>query len=217
MPFHRPRGRGAFTLIELLVVVAISALFSTLAITYSSIGRNDVALTVEEAKISQFILQAKQLSLATYTASGSTSCGFGMTFNLATSSVQPYQTYSIFSYDPGGSSCPQGGAIANISSDQEKEYTNGTWDVPVSEGVVLESQNNEDGLVTILFYPPDPKVFLLREGDINPAYSGVGGDCGNFDCDPNISYGSAKVYLQTIDGQNSDTFAIDSEGQVEFQ
>src|SRR5665213_2287500 len=88
-------SRKAFTLIELIIVVAISALLSTLAITYSSIGRNSVSLSVEASKISQFILQAKQLSIATYT-SASASCGYGVAFNMAA------QTYSIFAYDPVG-------------------------------------------------------------------------------------------------------------------
>ncbi len=200
--------RRAFTLIELLIVVAISAIFSTLAITYSSVGRNATTLTVEEAKISQFILQAKQLSLSTYTVGNATSsCAFGMTFDLAATP----QTYSIFSYDPGTPNCPSDDTITNITTDQEKEYTNGTWKVPVAQGVVLKSQDNNDGLVTILFYPPAPDVFLLREADISNGGSGP----QTFGSGPN-NPGSASVYLETIDGKNSATFSVDSEGQISF-
>jgi prepilin-type N-terminal cleavage/methylation domain-containing protein len=92
-------SRRAFTLIELMVVLGISAVLSALAITYSKIGQNEVALSVEESKVGQFILQAKQLAIATYTVPPSTaaaSCGFGVTFNLAATP----QTYSVFVYDP---------------------------------------------------------------------------------------------------------------------
>jgi prepilin-type N-terminal cleavage/methylation domain-containing protein len=198
-----PPSRRAFTIIELLIVLAISALFSTLAIVYSSVGRNAVALTVEESKISQFILQAKQLSITTYGAGDSISCGFGVTFNLAATP----QTYSIFSYDPSSSPpCPPVDAISTISSGEEKQYTGGTWQVPVSQGVVLKSQDHDDGLVTILFYPPDPTVFLLRNGDTDDTF---GSDTG-------IPPSSATVYLETVDAANSNSFSVNSEGQISF-
>jgi prepilin-type N-terminal cleavage/methylation domain-containing protein len=194
-------SRQAFTLIEILIVVAISTLFSTLAIIYSGKTRNSVALTVEEAKISQLILQAKQLSIATYNAAGSTSCGFGVSFNFA---AKP-QTYSIFSYDPNGSPpCPSSAAVATnlttkgIKQDEEQPYTGSAWNIPVTQGVTL-SNNANDSLAAILFYPPDPTTFLSHDGQIFPA-----------------ALGSQKIYLSTVDGDSSVTLTVDAEGQVNF-
>ncbi len=186
-----------FTIIELLVVLAISALFSTLAITYSSVGRNTVALTVEESKISQFILQAKQLSIATYASGGTKSCGYGVVFNLDPTPPLP-QTYSIFSYDPGPGdpTCPSG-SITGISSDEEKPYTDGTWQVPISSGVRLASSS--DNLAAILFYPPVPTVFLSSDG---ATFS--------------TTVSSLNVYLESVDGENNKTMAVNSEGQITF-
>jgi prepilin-type N-terminal cleavage/methylation domain-containing protein len=193
-------SRQAFTLIEILVVVAISTLLSTLAIIYSSKTRNSIELTVEEAKISQFILQAKQLSIATYNTTGSTSCGYGVSFNFA---AKP-QTYSIFSYDPQGSPpCP---AIADVTTNlaggigqnEEQQYTENTWDIPVGQGVKLSNAAN-DSLAGILFYPPDPVTFLSHDGNIF-----------------STTLGTQKIYLSTVDGGNSATLTVNAEGQVDF-
>jgi prepilin-type N-terminal cleavage/methylation domain-containing protein len=186
--------RSAFTLIELMIVIAISALLSALAITFSSVGRNEVALSVETSKISGFILQAKELSIATYSAS-SPICGYGFTLDANT------QTYSIFAYSPVVvPPCPALGSITTITSDQEKEYTPGTWQIHVSNGVVIQpAAESPDSLVTVLFYPPDPAVLLSNDGITfeNPATT-------------------LNVYLKTVDGQNSATIGVNPEGQVDF-
>lgn len=188
---YSPERRRAFTLVELLVVIAISAVFSTLAITYSNIGRNEVALTVEAAKISQLILQAKQLSIATYTTT-TASCGFGVELNTVS------QTYSIFAYSPAGAPpCPPGYTITGVSSTDEQEYTPGTWQIPVSKGVVIQSQS--DSLQTVLFYPPEPTVFLSSDGATFPSPAAT-----------------LNVHLATVDGTNSITISINPEGQVSF-
>lgn len=200
-------NRG-FTLIELLIVIAISAIFSTLAIVYSSVGKNGVALTVEESEIAQAILQAKQLSITTYTdtTSGVTlSCGYGVVINSAA------RTYSIFAYDPQGldangdpiKKCQQvaPGDIytRGIANDEEKPYTQGTWNVPIPLGVNVLSKS--DSLVTVLFYPPDPTVFSSTQNDptsfSNPATT-------------------LFVHLQTADQQNSADISISPLGQVSF-
>ena len=191
-------SRKAFTLVELLVVVAISALLSTLAITYSSVGRNAVSLSVESAKIAEFILQAKQLSISTYTGA-SLSCGYGVVFNIAA------QTYSIFAYAPSGVfSCRQLPASSigsrGIGSGEEQLYTPGTWRVHLSSGVVLRSPSPQvNNLVTVLFYPPAPTVFLSNDG---MAFAST--------------TATLTVNLVTADGKNSAVISVNPEGQVNF-
>lgn len=207
-------ARAAFTAVELLVVLAITALFSAFAITYSSIGRNEVSLTVEASKISQFILQAKELAITTYTSSGSLSCGYGVTIDMAATP----QTYSIFSYDPQGNdvngvpitTCQQVAAsdiytrtIPNIDAngnDEEQPYTPGTWKVPISNGVQIVPE--PDSLITVLFYPPDPTVLLNKSGDGS-----------NFD--PAAS--TLAVHLRTVDMKNTAEITISPLGQVSIQ
>ena len=93
--------RNGFTLIEMLVVIAVMALLSGLAIVYSHVGQNQVALSVESAKVAQLILEAKDLSVATYSDKKNT-CGYGVHFDYSTN------RYSLFEYDlPSGQSiCP---------------------------------------------------------------------------------------------------------------
>ena len=54
--------RKGFTLIELLMVVAISAMLSAMAISYSNVSKNQITLSVETAKLAQTILRAKDLA-----------------------------------------------------------------------------------------------------------------------------------------------------------
>src|SRR5581483_10920311 len=157
---QKNRARRAFTIIELLIVVAISAMLSTLAITFSSVGKNQVALSVEGAKIGQFILQAKQLAIATYGAGGN--CGYGVSINMAA------QTYSIFAYTPAGAppcigiSSTTAHLASGILNSEEQQYSPSTWNIPVAHGVVVQSQI--DSLLAVIFYPPDPTTFLSHDG-----------------------------------------------------
>ena len=182
------KSSGGFTLVELLIVVAISAMLSALAITYSSIGRNEVALSIDESKISQFIVQAKGLAIATYT-SGVGTCGYGVAIDPAS------QTYSIFAYHPNGAPpCPPVSSISSIATGTEEQpYTSGTWRVPVSTGVRLQGPND----FVILFYPPDPTVLLSNDG-------------------VTLEQASLAINLTTVDGENHGTILVNSQGQVSF-
>jgi prepilin-type N-terminal cleavage/methylation domain-containing protein len=184
-----------FTVIELLVVLAISALLSTLAITYSSVSRNYVALSVQESKLTQLILQAKALSIATYASgNGSAACGYGVVISTSTTP----QTYSIFVYHPAGTPpCPtETTAQSNgISAAVEQSSTSATWQVPIAQGVKIQSGSNN--LAAVLFYPPNPDTLLSSDGKTfeNPE-------------------APLNIYLVTIDGKNTATLTINAGGQV---
>lgn len=185
-------SRSAFTLIELLIVLALSGLFASYAIIGSNVSRNVVALSVESSEVAQVILQAKQLAIATYTAGDSASCGFGVLLD------QSAGTYSIFSYSPVTSPtpCPQASSLTSINPDFEKQYTVGTWQVSLHQGVKFDLPNTQEA---ILFYPPDPTVFLSDDGT-------------------NIqSIGPLRVGLVTADGNSSTTISINTQGQISTQ
>lgn len=186
-------SRRAFTLIEMLIVIAISAMLSAIAIGYSSVGRNEVALSVEATKISQIILQAKSLSIATY-GDALGACAYGVSLNIAS------QTYSIFAYHPiGALSCPRVSAITGIATGDMKPYTEGTWNMPIANGVVLYSGTSTDSLSDVLFYPPDPTTLISRDGStfLDPAQT-------------------SKVYLEIVGGTATRAVSVSPAGQVEF-
>jgi prepilin-type N-terminal cleavage/methylation domain-containing protein len=185
-------SRDGFTLIEMLIVIAISAMLSAIAIGYSSVGRNEIALSVETAKISQIILQAKSLSVATY-GNASGACAYGVFFDL------PAQTYSIFAYHPAGSgSCPPASSITGISANDMQPYTVGTWNIHVANGVVLYATST-DSLVDVLFYPPDPATLISRDGSTFMDF-------------PQTS----KVYLETVGAAATQEISVSPAGQVQF-
>lgn len=190
--------RKAFTLVEVLVVLAISALLTGVALTYNNASRNEIALVVESAKISQFILRAESLSIATYgkSAAASPVCGYGMKFDSAA------QTYGIFEYHPNaavGKSCREVPLpIATIDPATEMQpYTSGTWDIGVAPEVRIGSSTAPDSISVILFFPPTPTTYISLDGAtfLSPTQT-------------------SKVYLRTANGNDSRTISVNPAGQV---
>ncbi|HEX4104215.1 MAG TPA: prepilin-type N-terminal cleavage/methylation domain-containing protein [Candidatus Paceibacterota bacterium] len=198
----RPSRRAAgFTLIEIIVVIAISAILATIAIAYNTGVRDEVALSVETAKISQTILNAKSLALAAYTGTGGASavvCGYGAFFDDASN------TYSIFKYVPAAGVCP---SLASTTADgvnsatEMQQYTPATWQIPLSDGVKLVSGGSGDDLSMVLFYPPQPVTFINTSA-ANPHVFGAT---------------EGTVHLATTDGANTSTVTVTLGGQVNYQ
>jgi prepilin-type N-terminal cleavage/methylation domain-containing protein len=186
-----------FTLIEVIIVVAISAMLAAIAIGYSGIERDQTALSVEETKISQFILQARSLAIATYYGSAAGSvCGYGVSFDASN------KTYSIFAYvpypAPSTAPCPVVSDVASGSEvqDHEVRYTDETWKIHPQSGITF-SVASSNALSVILFYPPNPATLL---------FDFSGGSITN----------EASINLETADGKLSRTILVDSAGQVNF-
>lgn len=183
--------KKGFTLVEILVVIAISAMLATIALGYSRTAQNQIALSVETAKIAQTILRAKDLTLATY-ANVPGTCGYGVIFDSANSN------YSLFAYTPGGAPpCP--GAPAAFPSpcgSTCSQISPGTWQTPLANAVRMSSQ--PDSATVIIFYPPAPQTFISRDGGATFANA------------------TSKVYLNTIDGSASTTVSINPGGQITF-
>ena len=191
------KNSQGFTLIEMLIVIAISALLSGFAITYSHTGQDQVALSVEAAKISQIILQAKELSVSTYSGAGS-SCAYGVALNAAA------QTYSLFTYSPtltAAGGCPAASAVTTVAAGDMKEYAGGSWNIPIAKGVIMESSvPSNDILTLVLFYPPLPTTFISRDGGASFLKPGA----------------TSKIYLKSSQGSDTATISVSPAGQVEF-
>ncbi len=189
---HGSRENFGFTLVEMLIVIAISAMLATIVVGYSSVGRNEVALSVESVKVSQIILQAKSLALATY-GSATHACGYGVSFNVAA------QTYSIFGYHPSSSAlCPPAGEITSLSPSEMSSPSPATWNIHLENGVVMYATST-DSLSDVLFYPPDPATLISINGS---SFSG--------------SAQAAHVYLKTAGNTATTTISVSPGGQVEF-
>jgi prepilin-type N-terminal cleavage/methylation domain-containing protein len=190
---HNRRISEGFTVIEILVVVTISAILSAVVIGYSTVSRNDVAVSVETAKIYQTIFQAKTLAIATY-ANSSSSCGYGVSFNYNAG------TYSIFTYDPSGAPpCPDSATVAsnNITPSEMVPYSQSTWKMSVARGVALKQKG--DSVAFVLFYPPNPTTFISRDGT-------------SF---TDISEPSSNIYLAPIGNASAtEVISVNSVGQI---
>lgn len=190
------RTRRGFTLIEVLVVVGITTILAGMVLTYSSRGRNQVALYVEAAKLSQVILRAKSLAIATYiSATQGPVCGYGVHIDYATGS------YSLFSYNPVDCSpiSISGGAInmEDAASNYKAIETN-----QLAQGVIYGVGSNDPNspkLTDIFFIPPDPATLIWSEG------SGVASNLAS-----NVSLVSAA------DPQSGITVRASTAGQITF-
>lgn len=194
-------NKKGFTLIEMLVVLAITALLSGLAIVYTHVGQNQISLSIEESKVAQLILQAKELSIATYSTNSAT-CAYGVHFDLASS------TYSLFEYNSavvptggGREVCPSiGSTSAPGAVDTNPKvmamYAAGSWQVHTAQGVVLKS--GAGAIQDILFYPPDPSTLINLSGQSTFQYPAP----------------TAYVYLSTTDGSAARTITVNPAGQV---
>lgn len=188
-----------FTLIEILVVLAITALLSGIAIVYSHQGQNQVSLSIEESKVAQLILEARELSIATYSMNSAT-CAYGVHFDF---SKQPY-TYSLFAYNSAvktGSRfiCPSLASSTVVTTGDMVQYLGGSsWQVHTASGVVLKSSGSAGPTIQdILFYPPDPFTLISTDGK-------------TFQYPAPTAY----VYLSTTDGTAARTITVNPEGQV---
>jgi prepilin-type N-terminal cleavage/methylation domain-containing protein len=188
------RSNKGFTLVEILVVVALSALFASFAISFSKIGQNQLNLSVEGAKVSQFILQAKELTIATFNGAAN-ACGYGVHIDYVN------QTYSLFKYVPSGAPpCPSAASTtdAGISLSDMQEYASSSWQVPLSTGVVMKSTApTNDVLTDVLFYPPDPFILISTDGATFP--------------NPPAT---ARIYMMSSDGGDAITVSVNPAGQV---
>jgi len=207
------KNKKGFTLIEILIVLAITAVLSSIAIVYTHVGQNQISLSIEESKVAQLILEAKELSVATY-GSDSNTCAYGVAFSYA--SPAESSTYSLFAYNAAATSSVYGGrqicpslASTSVAFDPNtfQQYQSGSWHVHMAQGVMLVNGTStaSDTIQDILFYPPDPCTLISTDGKTFHS------NCSNITGHPPLA---AYVYLSTTDGSMARTITVNPVGQV---
>jgi len=189
------RTNVGFTLIEVLIVVGITSILAGMVMTYSSRGRTQVALYVEAAKLSQTILRAKSLAVATFN-DPNVPCGYGVHVDYVAGS------YSLFSYGPPDCS-PTGSPTAigtnPINTDPTTNYYKVISANQLAPGVIYGAGSNNPKMTDILFVPPDPVALIWSEGDVGAS---------NFASNINL--------VSAADLQSGITVRISSAGQITF-
>jgi prepilin-type N-terminal cleavage/methylation domain-containing protein len=176
-----------YTLLEIIIVIGLSALFSAFALGYTTATKNQVAMSIEATKITQVIVRAKGLTIATYATIPGT-CGYGVALD------QAQNSFSLFAYTPAGAPpCP---SILSVAPSARKMVDQGSWNVPLARGAKLIS--GSDNLVLVLFSPPAPTTFISRDNGAT------------------FINQTSRVYLSTVDGSASTSIIVNPGGQVSF-
>lgn len=153
--FKIHNSRNGFTLIELVVVLGITALLSSILISYNHTSRQQISLYVDQMKFIQTIFRAKSLALSPSIQSANSGiCGYGVHVD--------YQAmnYSLFSCNvPQGTNC-QG--INSISVCSQTRISISDADSNVN----FISQSGTPRLDDVLFIPPDPITLVSSGGAV---------------------------------------------------
>ena len=152
--------RAGFTLVEILIVIGITAVLSSMVLTYTSASRDQVALYVEQAKLAQTISRAKSLAITTYNdpngEEDSIPCGYGVHFDYDAGE------YLLFSYDA---------ANCTITSTLDPQAMTVISTAELSIAMHF-SEDAEDPIQDILFIPPDPKTWIWQLSALTTSTSG---------------------------------------------
>jgi len=143
-----------FTLIEVLIVLAISVLLTSVVLTYSASGRDQVYLGIQKAQLAQVISKAKSLAISTYNQPD-VPCGYGVWFD--------YQSrrYEIFRYKISPCSDIRNLGIAINGAGYDSESKN-QYLLPLN----VNFGDGADRLDIVFFLPPDTKTFIWQLDNI---------------------------------------------------
>ncbi|HEY4499943.1 MAG TPA: prepilin-type N-terminal cleavage/methylation domain-containing protein [Candidatus Paceibacterota bacterium] len=131
--------QAGFTLVEVLVTLSITLILTTVMITYSRSGEQQILLFKEQAKIINVISRAKSLALQTF-QSGANFCGYGVHFNAD-------GTFILFR------------DVANDCAASDNVYS-GPAEQVESYKLDARVRFSQVGFFDIIFIPPDPQVRL---------------------------------------------------------
>ncbi len=166
MPFlqaksYKLKAASGFTLVELLVTVGVTALLASYMVLYGSVSRQQVALSIETAKLAQVISRAKSLSISTFSGGPASLCGYGVHFDYGS------QQYSLGNYElePDCYSVYRG-EVPGLGAYSPLETYNMTPEVSIRNA-------SSNSMTDVIFIPPDPKVVTNIEGVVSSRAAGA--------------------------------------------
>lgn len=186
--------KRGFTLVEMVIVVAITIILSGYIIIYGSSSRNQTAVHIEIAKLSQTIMRAKALTTTFISSSTAASdeppCGYGVEIDYNA------ETYTLFAYERIGS-----GICLPLDNGGSSGRLNQGRKTPIGEVQNLPSGvelvRNGDSLADVLFRPPAPTTELFfDDASLNNSNEGF-------------------VYLRPVNGAEI-SISVNRGGQVNF-
>jgi len=130
-------------MIELLVTIGIIVLLSSLVITYSRTGQNQIILFKEQTILVELLIRARSLSVGTL-GEAVAPCDYGVNFS-PLGRVILFREYSP-SNDP---KCSDANRVYN-SGDEKLE------ELYLGQAITF----SELGLADVVFIPPDPRVVI---------------------------------------------------------
>lgn len=143
------RGKG-FTLIEVVIVLGISVLLTSVVLTYSAAGRDQVYLGIQKAQVAQVISKAKSLAVSTYNQPD-VPCGYGVWFDYVN------RAYEIFRYKVSPCDSVKSAGITihgtGYSSDTKDKFT-----LPLN----IDFGSGTGQMDVVFFMPPDPQTFIWQ-------------------------------------------------------
>ena len=153
-------SKKGFTLIELLVTMGVTAVLASFMIVYGSASRQQVALSVEDAKLAQIISRARSLSVSTFN-DPTPPCGYGVHLDYVN------QAYALVKYEVSPNCrAVYASQLIQIRSEVSMENYNVTNEVKmISSGA--------SPLTDVFFVPPDPKVVSNVGGSISVQAGGT--------------------------------------------
>ncbi len=178
-----------FTISEMIVVIGVSVVLTSIVFVFGNPARQQVALSVEQARLSQIILRAKSLAVATFNQPP-VPCGYGVAVDYTNNK------YSIFSYEKyngrkrdctaiGDTLVTMNAKACGPTAYNEADPPYGpdsstypptcyteleTYTLP--RGITFES-GGTDVMEYVLFRPPDPTTVLFPMPLENPLFKTV--------------------------------------------
>lgn len=207
-----PKNLGGFTISEMLVVIGVTVSLTSIVFVLGNPARQQVALSVEQARFSQIILRAKSLAVATFNQPP-IPCGYGVAVDYANNK------YSIFSYEKyigRKRDCANIGDVLDTAprvcgpsayDEDDPPYGSDLNDYPPTCYIELDAYTlprgisfDESGIAPmdyVLFRPPDPTTVLFPFPSANPEFK--------------------AVTIKTSIGNVSRIIKVNSAGQLSFE
>ncbi len=173
----------------MIVVIGVTVVLTSIVFVFGNPARQQVALSVEQARLSQIILRAKSLAVATFNQPP-VPCGYGVAIDYDNNK---YSIFSYEKYDGRKRDCRTIGDVLATTNpidcgpaaynEADPPYGSDSDTYPptcyteletytLPRGITFESVGT-DVMEYVLFRPPDPTTVLFPMPSENPLFKMV--------------------------------------------